>query len=209
MEASVLSTSRRLDYPIPRQCRKTCSKSDSRVLPGHLLGPSPRSQFCENPGLFPVERQSQERKDDQEPLSCVRCGACEHDSLSKLQASELGGPPEARSREFGNIKAHPGPPSREEADGSHSLQRWRGSECQHARERQRRTPEPPESSGGIAAEERPAERRGPGHAGSGFCRAWVRITVPTYTLGDLCHVTSSLGASVSSLYNGDENVSAP
>lgn len=137
-------------------------KSPSRILPA-------RPHFCENPGLFPVERQSQERKDDQEPLCCVRC---EHHSLSKLQASGLRGPLEARSRELGNVEDRPASPSREEAGGSRYLRAGR-AECQHAREWRGQTPEPPQSSDPIANEGRPAGQWGLGAwAPKTLCGFW-------------------------------------
>lgn len=75
-----------------------------------------------------MERQSQERKDNRRLLSCVRCGECERDWLSKLQSPELRGPPEAGRKEFGNITDRPVYLSGQEADGSHYLERWQGSE---------------------------------------------------------------------------------
>lgn len=65
-----------------------------------------------------------------EVVNRVRWGEREHDSLRKLQSPGWRGPPEAEAgrRESGNIKDHPVPPSREEADGSHYLEGWRGSE---------------------------------------------------------------------------------
>lgn len=71
-----------------------------------------------------MERQSQERKDNRRLLSCVRCGECERDWLSKLQSPVLRGPSEARRKEFGNITDHPVYLGGQEADGSRYLERW-------------------------------------------------------------------------------------